>query len=148
MKVSPNGQKLIKSHESCRLTAYKPHSKDRWTVGFGNTFYEDGSAVRQGDKITQDRADYLFRIILGDFEMGVMKLLKVEVTQNQFDALVSFAYNVGLEDMKTSTLLRKVNLNPKDPSIKKEFMRWVNSGGKKLTGLVNRRQSESDLFFT
>ena len=146
MKVSEKGKSLIKQFESCRLNAYKD-SVGVPTIGWGNTRYEDGSRVEMGDSISQARADYLFSYVLQDFKEGVKARVKVPVNQNQFDALVSFAYNVGLGNLSKSTLLKKVNKNPNDPSIEKEFLRWNKAGGKVLNGLTKRRQAEADLYF-
>jgi len=146
MKTSLSGQSLIKSFESCRLKAYRD-SIGVWTIGWGSTWYEDGTRVQQGDQITQERADALFRLVLAEFEIGVERLLKVKLTQHQFDALVSFAYNVGLGNLQRSTLLRKVNANPKDPAIAAEFAKWNRAGGKVLNGLTRRRKAEADLYF-
>lgn len=154
MKVSPQGIAFIKKHESCKLKAYKVGS-DRPTIGWGNTFYEDGTPVKLGDKITQERADKLFLIKLGEFEKDVNNLLKVTVSQNQFDTLVSFAYNVGsdidtdtkAEGLGDSTLLKKVNANPNDPSIRNEFMKWVSKGSIFEKGLTKRRKEEADMYF-
>jgi lysozyme len=70
------------------------------------------------------------------------------ITQNQFNALVSFAYNLGAQSLKGSTLLKKVNANPNDPTIAVEFLKWVNAGGRKVAGLVRRREAEANLYFT
>lgn len=144
MKVSENGKKLIKQFEGCKLKAYQ-HPGDVPTIGYGNTFYEDGTKVKLGDKITQERADELFPLILKQFEEGVDKL--VTVNQNQFDALVSFAYNLGLGSLKKSTLLKKVKANPCDPAIETEFLKWISKGTIYEKGLRKRRQQESDLYF-
>jgi lysozyme len=155
MKVSPQGIVSIKKHESCKLKAYKVGS-DRPTIGWGNTFYEDGTPVKLGDTITQDRADKLFLAKLADFEKDVNNLLEVVVNQGQFDALVSFAYNVGsdidadtkAEGLGDSTLLKKVNANPDDPSIRNEFMKWVSKGSIFEKGLTKRRKEEADAYYS
>ena len=117
------------------------------TIGWGNTKWTDGSPVQDGDECTLDDANILFAQELAEFSHGVDKLLKAPVTQNQFDALVSFCYNLGPANLKSSTLLKKVNANPNDPNIAQEFNKWVRGGGKVLPGLVNRRKSESELYF-
>jgi len=155
LKVSPAGFAAIKKHESCRLKAYQK-TGDRPTIGWGNTFYENGSAVKLGDVITQDRADKLFMITLAGFERDVNSLLKTTVKQNQFDALVSFAYNVGsdidadtkAEGLGDSTLLKKVNANPDDPTIRDEFMKWISRGTIFERGLRKRRKDEADMYFS
>tara|TARA_R110000822_G_scaffold57267_3_gene144162 strand:- start:1316 stop:1786 length:471 start_codon:yes stop_codon:yes gene_type:complete len=154
MKTNQLGIKLLHDFENCVLTAYLcPASV--WTIGWGNTYYADGSKVKQGDKITQQMADRLFDVILKRFELDVISLLKVKVNENQFSALVCFAYNVGsdidadtiAEGLGDSTLLKKVNKNPNDPTIAAEFAKWKNAGGKPSNGLIRRRKAESDLYF-
>ena len=146
MKVSNQGRKMIQSLEGLRLQAYKD-SAGIPTIGWGNTFYEDGSNVKMGDKITKDRAVSLFPLILDKFENGVTKMVKVPVNQAQFDSLVSLAYNIGLNGFKKSQVLKLVNDNPQNPDIESAFLRWVTAGGKKLKGLVNRRQKEALNYF-
>lgn len=146
MKISSEGIDLIKKFEGCKLNAYQC-SAGKWTIGYGNTFYEDGIFVKKGDKISKERAEILLKLILTTFERDVSNLVKSSLNQNQFDALVSFAYNCGIGNLKASTLLKKVNTNPNDVSIKLEFMKWNKSKGKTLNGLTNRRESESTLYF-
>jgi lysozyme len=146
MKLNESGKSLIKSFEGCRLTSYKC-SANHDTIGYGNTFYEDGTKVKPGDKITQERANELFEIIAKDFADKVKPLIKKDLTENNFSAIVSFAYNVGVGNLKSSTLLKKVNINPSDETIRAEFMKWVRAGGKELTGLKRRRKAEADLYF-
>lgn len=141
------GVDLVKSFEGLRLTAYKC-SAGKDTIGYGNTFYEDGSKVKPGDKITVDRAVKLLEFILDKFEDSVEKLVTPELNENQMAALVSFAYNCGVGNLKSSTLLKKVNADPNDPTIADEFKKWTKAGGKVLTGLVKRRNAESILYFT
>lgn len=141
------GIDLVKSFEGLRLTAYKC-SAGKDTIGYGNTFYEDGSKVKPGDKITVERAVKLLEFMLDKFEDSVDKLVTPELNENQKSALVSFAYNCGVGNLKSSTLLKKVNADPNDPSIADEFKKWTKAGGKVLTGLVKRRNAESILYFT
>lgn len=146
MKTNQLGIKLLHDFESCVLTAYLcPASV--WTIGWGNTYYADGSKVKQGDKITQQMADRLFDVILGRFEVSVKNALTANVNDNQFSALVSFTYNLGTANLGSSTLLKKVNKNPDDPTIATEFAKWKNAGGKPSNGLIRRRKAESDLYF-
>lgn len=164
MKTNKEGIKILHESEKCVLTAYLcPKALENktkglpvfFTIGFGNTFYEDGSPVKQGDKITRERADKLFDFILDKFEKEVMSLIKSKVNENQFSALVSFAYNVGTdidadsipEGLGDSTLLKKVNTNPNDPSIRDQFMLWINKGSKFENGLKIRRAKEAGLYF-
>jgi lysozyme len=147
MQLNDKGKDLIKLFEGCKLVAYKcSAAKD--TIGYGNTFYENGTSVKPGDKITQERANELFEIIAKEFANKVAPLVKSAVTPNQFAALTSFAYNAGIGNLKSSTLLKKVNANPNDPSIALEFAKWDKAGGKVLAGLTKRRASESKLYFT
>jgi lysozyme len=147
MKVSQVGIKLIQTFESCRLQAYQD-SKAIWTIGWGNTQYENGIRVKKGDVLTQQRADELFATILLSFEYGVTKRVGASVTQAMFDALISFSYNLGLGNLDKSTLLKKVNANPLDATIRLEFMKWVNKGSSFEKGLTRRRKAEADLYFT
>lgn len=146
MNLNEAGKSLIKSFEGCRLKSYQC-SAGHWTIGFGNTFYPDGTKVKPGDKITQERANELFEIIAKDFADKVAPLVKSQVNENQFAALTSFAYNAGIGNLMKSTLLKKVNANPSDETIRAEFMKWDKAGGKKLAGLTRRRKAEADLYF-
>jgi len=146
MKLNKAGADLIKEFEGCKLKAYQCSAK-KWTIGFGNTFYEDGSPVMPGHAITQEKANQLFEIIANDFSAKVAKLLTANVSDNQFGSLVSFAYNCGVNNLQKSTLLKKVNANPNDQSIKAEFLKWNKAGGKVLAGLTRRREAESKLYF-
>jgi len=147
MKTNKKGIKLLHHFEGCRLKAYLCPAKI-WTIGWGNTKYEDGSPVKDGDVITQERADKLFESILETFERGVASSVKVDINYNQFSALVCFAYNIGLGAFRNSTLLKLLNKNPSDPSIKEQFMRWNRAGGRVLEGLSRRREAEANLYFT
>ena len=148
MKPSEQCYSLIRSFEGCRLKAYKD-SVGIWTIGFGTIEYPDGAKVKEGDSITQERADFLLKwqVLL---KSGQVDALKLSVNQNQFDALVSFAYNLGVGALKSSTLLKKVKANPNDPSIETEFLKWNKARVKGelvvLNGLTKRRQAEADLF--
>lgn len=141
-----NGTKLIQQFESCVLKAYQD-SVGVWTIGWGNTQYENGISVKKGDVVTQQRADELFKSIASRFSSGVARRIKSNLTQNQFDAVVSLAYNIGFGNLDKSTLLKKVNKNPFDDSIRLEFMKWNKAGGKVLRGLTRRREAEANLYF-
>ncbi len=147
MKVNKQGIQLVKSFEGCFLNAYLCPAKV-WTIGYGNTKYQNGTAVKQGDKITQEQAEALLSDILAEFSKDVSKLIKVELNDNQFSALVSFTFNLVVGSLSKSTLLKKVNANPNDKTIESEFMKWVSAGGKRLNGLVRRRTAESNLYFS
>jgi lysozyme len=146
MKLNKAGADLIKEFEGCKLKSYQCSAK-KWTIGFGNTFYEDGSPVMPGHAITQEKANRLFEIIANEFAAKVDKVVTANVSDNQFGALVSFAYNCGIANLQKSTLLKKVNANPNDQSIKAEFAKWNKASGKVLAGLTRRREAESNLYF-
>ena len=141
------GTPIIRKFEGLKLTAYLCPA-NVWTVGYGSTFYENGSKVQQGDKITLDRADKLLLEMVKRFEISVKGLVKSSINDNQLGALTSFAFNVGVGAFSKSTLLRKVNANPNDLTIRNEFMRWTKAGGKVLKGLVTRREAEANLYFS
>ena len=145
MQINEEGKKLIKRFEGCKLKAYKCPA-GVFTIGYGSTFYEDGTKVKEGDVITQERADELFDVIISDFVRMTDALVKSDVTENNFSALVSFTFNVGTGNLSKSTLLRKVNANPKDPSIRAEFMKWTKANNVVLKGLVRRREAEAKLY--
>lgn len=146
MKLNKEGADLIKEFEGCKLKAYQCSAK-KWTIGFGNTFYEDGSPVLPGHAITQQKAEQLFELIANEFADKVAKLVTTKVNENQFGALVSFAYNCGIVNLQKSTLLKKVIANHNDPSIRAEFMKWNKAAGKVLAGLTRRREAEANLYF-
>jgi lysozyme len=147
MKLNKLGIDLMHFFEGCKLEAYQCSAKV-WTIGWGNTYYQDKNLVKQGDKITQNQANELFEFVVNEFAVGVEKLLTKKVNENQFSALVCFAYNVGTGNLAKSTLLKKVNANPNDATIANEFLRWNKAGGKALLGLTRRRTAESKLYFT
>jgi len=156
MKLDKKGIDFIIEVEGLELKPYKD-TAGVWTIGIGNTFYENGVKVRPTDKpITKERAVSLFSLISKHFEADVTSLVKTTITQNQFNALFSFAYNVGsdididliAEGLGDSTLLKKVNINPNDPTIANEIKKWNKSGGKVTQGLINRRQKEINLYFS
>ena len=145
--TSKAGLELIKKFEDLRDKPYICPAGVP-TIGYGSTLYEDGTRVRLTDSpITQVRAEMLLANTIKSYERDVDSFTRDDINQNQFDALVSFAYNVGTRALKDSTLLRKVNNDPNDKMIANEFMKWVNGGGKKLPGLVKRRQAEAQLYF-
>jgi lysozyme len=148
MKISQTGIDLIKSFEGLKLTAYKC-SAGVPTIGYGSTFYPDLKAVKMGDKLKNiQEAEELLKVTLIEFEKNVSALFyNVILNQNQFDALVSFAFNLGTGALAKSTLFKKAKINPNDKTISLEFAKWVNAGGKKLPGLIRRRKAESDLYF-
>lgn len=148
MKTSKQGLQLIAKFEGFRAEAYLD-AVGVPTIGYGNTFYPDGRKVKIGDpRITKKEALCLLKVIVKDFEGYVNEAVTRELNQNQFDALVSFAYNLGSGNLNSSTLLKKINANPCDPSIADEFGKWVYAGGKVLNGLVRRRKAEAELYFS
>lgn len=148
--VTQTGIELIKQFEGFRSAAYPDPGSggEPWTIGYGSTFYLNGVRVKKGDVIRQKDAEQLLKIVVQEFADQVFKLLKKRVTQNQFNALVSFSYNVGAFNLKSSTLLKKVNTDPHDLSIRSEFMKWNRAAGKVMDGLTRRRRAEADLYFT
>jgi lysozyme len=160
MKTGEKGKDLIQSFESLALKSYKCPA-GVWTIGFGTTRINK-KPVLPGMVITVEYAETLFESDLFLFERDVNSLLTKPVTQNQFDALVSFAYNVGsdidadlfAEGLGDSTLMKKVNANPSDPTIRNEFMKWTKAFNPKtgknesLLGLVRRRTAEANLYFS
>ena len=144
MKVSSKGLELIKEFEGFSSTAYLCSAK-KATIGYGNTFWEDGTPVKIGDQISKERAETLLKHVVDNFSVAVEVDIKIEVTQNQFDALVSLAYNIGLGAFKNSTLLRQLNRG-NFLGASQEFLRWDKSNGKPLLGLTRRREREKLLF--
>ena len=142
MKISNKGIALIKEYEGCKLKAYVCPAKVL-TIGWGST----GSHVKSGETITQAEADALLMKDLVRFENGVEKLVTVPMTQGMYDALVSFSFNLGLGNLKSSTLLKKVNAGDKAGAAN-EFKKWVKAGGVTLAGLVRRREAERKLFLS
>jgi lysozyme len=146
-KTGASGIELIKKFEGFMSKPYKCPAGIP-TIGYGATFYPGGKKVTMADKaITEVEATELLASMLTKFEQYVDSYCIDTITQNQFDALVSFCYNLGPNNLKSSTLLKKVNLNPNDETIRAEFMKWTKAGGKTLKGLVTRRTAEADLYF-
>lgn len=146
-KVTDTIADKIKKFEGYSDKAYQD-AVGVWTIGYGNTFYEDGSLVKSGDTLTRAEGEKLFRTVLDQFSAKVADVIRVDVNQCQFDALVCFTYNIGIGALKKSTLLKKINSNPNNPDIAYEFTRWVKAGGKTYAGLVKRRREESDYYFS
>jgi lysozyme len=146
MKVNAEGYALIKKFEGCRLKAYKCPA-NVWTIGYGNTFYENGDKVKEGDVITQQRAEELAKFIIDQFAVSLSPFIKQPLTENQFSACVSLAYNIGTSGFKRSSVFKKLNINPNDATISDSFRLWNKGGGKVLKGLVTRREAEIQLYF-
>lgn len=147
-KTSDKGIELIKRFEGLSLKPYLCPANVP-TIGYGNTFYKNGKKVTLNDKpITEQKAVEMLRQSLEKFEQYVDSYTTDSITQEQFDALVSFCYNLGPANLKSSTLLKKVNANTNDETIKDEFLKWTKAGGRKLAGLVKRREAEAALYFS
>ncbi|KMK17784.1 muraminidase [Pluralibacter gergoviae] len=149
MNISQSGIELIKRFEGCSLTAYPDPGTGGapWTIGYGWTGNVDGKAVRPGMKIDQATADRLLRTGIVSYDQAVSKMLKVAVTQNQHDALVSLAYNIGTRALSASTLMKKLN-DGDYRGAADEFLRWNKSGGRVMPGLTNRRKAEREVFLS
>jgi lysozyme len=148
MKLNKEGYDLIKLFEGLILKPYLCSAKVP-TIGYGSTFYENNKKVLMSDPpITKERAEELLKISADRFAAKVVNLVKKPITQNQLNALTSFAYNLGSGALASSTLLKKVNVNPNDLTIRNEFLRWNKANGVALKGLTNRRIKEADLYFT
>ncbi|HDC4771328.1 TPA: lysozyme [Enterobacter cloacae] len=146
MQTSEKGIALIKEFEGCKLTAYQD-SVGVWTIGYGWTQPVDGKPIRAGMTIKQETAERLLKTGLVSYESDVSRLVKVGLTQGQFDALVSFTYNLGARSLSTSTLLRKLNAGDYAGAAD-EFLRWNKAGGKVMNGLTRRREAERALFLS
>lgn len=147
MTTKEQGIELIKHFEGCVLSAYQD-SVGIWTIGIGSTVYEDGIRVKEGDKISSGKAIALLSHYLRRFENVVNSLLTAKLEQCQFDAVMSFVYNVGTGAFSRSTLLKKINADPDDLTIPKEFSKWCKARGKVIMGLKVRRNAEAVLYIT
>jgi len=144
MNISQHGVNFIKSFEGLRLTAYKAvPTETYYTIGYGHY----GSDVRQGMTITEAEAEQMLKDDLVSYVTAVDRVVTRNVNQNQFDALVSFTYNVGISAFTNSTLLKRVNAY-QDDDVRYQFSRWNKSGGVVYAGLTRRRAEEADLYFT
>jgi len=143
MKISQAGLDLIKRFEGCKLEAYRD-AVGIWTIGYGHT----GPNVHDGLKITQAQADAILAQDVSRFASGVAANVNVALTQSEFDALVSFAFNVGLGAFRSSTLLKLLNDNADRTVVASQFLRWNKAGSKVLDGLTKRRNAEKALFLS
>ena len=144
--ISRKGLLFIGKEEGCILKPYLD-AVGVPTIGYGNTYYENGVRVTMKDPaITKERALSLFLNTLSFYEKGVWSNTRDDINQNQFDALVSLTYNIGVNAFKGSTVLRLVNKNPADLKITNAFKMWKNAGGKPI--LLNRRIREANLYFS
>ena len=152
MEINESAINLIKSFEGLELKAYPDPATngEPYTIGYGTTVLPDGKKVKLGDVCTEQQAIQYLTSDLNKFANNVKPLIKSVVNDNQFGALVSFAYNIGYgqKGLGGSTLLKKVNANPADVTIVNQFMKWNKAAGKEMKGLTRRREAESRLYFT
>lgn len=151
VKTNQEGINLIKRFETYRSKPYICPTGHP-TIGFGTTVYPNGQKVKMTDSpITLEKANEILQYDLAKFEKFVIDLVKIKLTSNQFSALVSWTYNLGPDALRRSTMLKKINANPNDPSIADEIKRWnkgsVNGVLQSLPGLVTRRNAEAELYF-
>lgn len=150
MKISPSGLDLIKSFEGIRLNAYLDQVKVP-TIGFGTTMYDNGEKVKLGDTITSERALELLQWAVDTKANRIAPLVKVELNQNQIDAILSLTYNIGVGGFASSTVLRLINKNPNNELIGDAFLLWdqghINGEVVVLPGLRARRIKEADYYF-
>jgi lysozyme len=149
MKIGQKGLQLIKDFEGWYSSPYRDPIGIP-TIGYGFTYYlPNRRKVTMNDPpLTKAEGELMLLEMISNYEDDVNRLLLTQVYQNQFDALVSFTYNLGATNLGRSTLLKKVNSDPEDKSIAQEFLKWNRAGGKVLPGLTRRRQAESDLYFS
>ena len=139
MKLGERGTEILKYFEGCKLTAYQD-SVGVWTIGYGHT-----KGVYNGMTITQEEAEQMLLTELEEYEGYIEDMVTVPLTQNQFDALVVWIYNLGPTNFKNSTLLKELNAGNYNAA-GQEITRWNKAGGKVLAGLVKRREAEAELF--
>lgn len=148
MRISEKGLTLIKQFEGFRAKPYLD-SAGIPTIGFGTTYYPTGKNVTLADpEVTRQQAAEYLKAHIDTITGPVLSQLPAGLNQNQVDALISFVYNLGLGKFKGSTLLKKIQANHYDPSIRGEFGKWVRAAGVELVGLKKRREAEADLYFT
>lgn len=147
MKVSDAGRKAIAAHEGVRLKAYPDPATggEPWTIGVGHTSAAGPPKVTKGMTITAEECDEILSRDLATFEKAVLKVVTAPLTQNQFDALVSLAFNIGAGNLSKSTLVKKLNARDYRGAAD-QFTVWNKAAGKVMKGLVNRRADERALF--
>lgn len=147
-RISSKGFDLILSSEGFEPKPYLDTGGIP-TIGFGTTRYPDGRKVSLSDpQITRAKGIEYLGHDIHPVELAVDAYCIDTINQNQFDALCSFAYNLGTNALRKSTLIKKVNQNPLNPTIYQEFLKWVYDNGRKQRGLVNRREAEAKLYFS
>jgi lysozyme len=145
MKIGAEGLKLIKEFEGCKLISYKCPA-GVWTIGIGSTRYADGNPVKANQALpNEDAAMQLLAKTLSSYEHAV-NTVGVELTQNEYDALVSLCYNIGSGNFVSSTLVKMLKAGEPKSEVAKQFLRWDKAGGKPLAGLTRRRNAEAELF--
>lgn len=139
MKISKEGLALIKKFEGCKLESYKC-AAGVWTIGYGST-----KGIKEGMSISQEEADNLLLEDVAVFEDNVLDAVTMPLSQHQFDALVSWTFNLGGANLKASTMLKKLNAGEYE-EVPAQMKRWNKAGGKVLQGLIRRREAEALLF--
>ena len=147
MKTGERGLALIKEFEGCKLAAYQCPA-GVWTIGIGSTHYGDGTPVTKNRTLpTEKAAIALLAATIGQYEKAV-NAMGVELTQNEFDALVCLCYNIGAGNFLKSTLVKMLKAGDDKAEIAQQFLRWDKAGGKPLAGLTRRRNAEAELFLS
>jgi lysozyme len=144
LNVTDQGLSMLRRLEGCRCRAYKD-SAGVWTIGYGHTSMAGPPPVKPGMRISRREADAILARDVAGFARGVASLLDVPLSDGQFSALVSFAYNIGLENFRKSSVLRAVNSGNFE-SVPRRLSLWVKAGGRVLPGLVSRRAAEAAMF--
>jgi len=139
MKISQEGLSLIKKFEGCELEAYKC-AAGVWTIGYGST-----KGVKEGDTLTKEETDNLLLHEMDEYEGYVLEAVEMPLSQHQFDAIVSWTFNLGPSNLKASTMLKVLNKGNYE-DVPAQIKRWNKAGGKVLEGLIRRREAEALLF--
>ena len=139
VKISQDGLKLIKKFEGCELKSYQD-SVGVWTIGYGHT-----KGVEEGQEISQDEAEEMLASELDEYEGYINDMVECDLEQHQFDALVAWVYNLGPTNLRSSTMLKRLNANDLE-DVPNQIKRWDKAGGKVLAGLVRRREAEALMF--
>lgn len=139
--MTKNGIELIKQYEGLRLEAYRCPA-GVWTIGYGHT-----KGVKEGQRVSREEAERMLREDLQYYENMVGMLVTVPLTGDQVGAMVSLAYNIGVNALRGSTVLRKINGGAGEAEVRKAWMMWTKAGGKELPGLAKRREAELAVYF-
>jgi lysozyme len=145
MKIGSEGLKLIKEFEGCKLLSYKCPA-GVWTIGIGSTRYADGSPVKANQALPNEEAALMLLTKTVAAYEHTVNTVGVELTQNEYDALVSLCYNIGSGNFVSSTLVKMLKAGEPKSEVAKQFLRWDKAGGKPLAGLTRRRNAEAELF--